>query len=91
MSISVSAAARLISASDGNHILEVAGRPLLKLTPVAAIIWRELTAGIDVREIVRQIANRFDVSEARATRDVASFIRELKYLLLVSEQSDVKT
>ena len=86
MGIRVSPVGRLIS-SDGKDILEVAGRPLLELNTVAAIIWSELAAGVGPTEIVSQIAARYDVSEEQARRDVSNLIRDLKQRLLVYQDS----
>jgi hypothetical protein len=82
----VSGVAVLVSQLGGKATLEVAGRPLFELNPVAALIWENLAAGIPPQEIIGQLAGRFNISEERAASDVTKFIKLLaQHLLLVAD------
>ncbi len=81
----VSGVALLVSKSDGGAVLEVAGRPMFELNPIAAMIWGELAVGLPTEEIIAQLVLRFGISEAQAVGDVMTFIEQLKQHLLVYE------
>src|SRR5712664_3223013 len=82
----VSGVALLVSQPGGKATLEVAGRPMFELNPVAALIWESLAVGLPTQEIVGQLAGRFNISEERAASDVTNFIKLLtKHLLLVDD------
>jgi hypothetical protein len=82
----VSGVALLVSQPGGKATLEVAGRPMFDLNPVAALIWESLEVGLPTQEIIRQLAGRFDISEERAASDVTNFIKLLtQHLLLVDD------
>jgi len=82
----VSGVAYLVSQPGGKATLEVAGRPMFELNPVAALIWESLAVGLPSQEIISQLARRFDIPEERAAGDVAKFITLLtQHLLLVDD------
>ncbi len=82
----VSGAALLVSQPGGKATLQVAGRPMFELNPVAALIWENLAVGLPIQEIIRQLASRFNIPEERAASDVAKFIELLaQHLLLVDD------
>ncbi len=68
-------------------MLEVAGRPLFQLNPIAAAIWARLSDGISTPHIIGQLAAQFGVPEERVTNDVNNFIKMLKENLLVQDYS----
>ena len=82
----VSAVAQLMSQPGGRATLEVAGRPMFELNPVAALIWENLAVGLPTQEIIGQLAGRFNIPEERAASDVTKFINLLaQHLLLVDD------
>ena len=83
----VSGVARLVFKSDGKAILEVAGRPMFGLNPVAVIIWEKLAAGISTQEIITQLVARFDIPEKQAACDVTDLIELLRRHLLIYDDS----
>lgn len=87
----VSELARLVPKSDGRAALEVAGRSVFDLNPVAVIIWEHLAAGVPTAEIVGQLVKRFDITEERATHDVTKFIELLREYFLLSDAAELTT
>jgi hypothetical protein len=82
----VSGAVLLVSQPGGKATLEVGGRPMFELNPVAALIWENLAVGLPIQEIIGQLAGRFNIPEERAASDVTKFIELLKqHLLLVDD------
>ncbi len=82
----VSGVALLVSQPGGKATLEVAGRPMFELNPVAALIWESLAAGLPTREIIGQLTGRFNIPEERAASDVTNFIKLLTlHFLLVDD------
>jgi len=82
----VSGAALLVSQPSGKATLEVAGRPMFELNPVAALIWENLAVGLPTQEIIAHLAGRFNIPEERAASDVTNFIKLLtQHLLLVDD------
>jgi len=82
----VSGVALLVSQPGGKATLEVAGRPMFELNPVAALIWENLAAGVSTQKIISQLVGRFDIPEERAASDVTKFIKLLtQHLLLVDD------
>jgi hypothetical protein len=74
----VSPVARLVSDLFGKPQLEVAGRLMFELNPVAAFIWRQLASNSSTDVIIVQLVELFGASQEQATRDVANFIELLK-------------
>lgn len=83
----VSGVALLVSTSDGKARLEVAGRPMFDLNPVATIIWEKLTVGLPTQEIISLLVAKFNISNERATNDVRNFIESLRNHLLVVDDA----
>ncbi|PYU53624.1 MAG: hypothetical protein DMG48_00815 [Acidobacteria bacterium] len=84
--MNVSGVAFLVSQPDGKATLEVAGRPVFELNPVAALIWENLAVGLPTPEIIAQLARRYNIPEERAASDVTNFIKLLtQYLLLIDD------
>ena len=82
----VSGVAILVSQPGGKATLEVAGRPMFELNPVAALIWENLVVGTAANEIIGQLAGRFNIPEERAASDVTNFVELLtQHLLLVDD------
>jgi hypothetical protein len=79
----VSGVARLISSSTGKAQLEVAGRSMFELNPVAAFIWQQLASHMPAETIVDRLVMLFGASQEQASRDVANFIEVLKKHWLV--------
>lgn len=87
----VSGAARLVSSSAGKAQLEVAGRPMFELNPVAAFIWQQLASNLPADMIVGQLVALFDVSQEQAKRDVTNFIEILQKHWLVYDDEQFTT
>ena len=85
----MSGVAHLVSRPDGKARLEVAGRPMFELNSVAAIIWKQLAAGLSSQEIIGQLVARFDVSEQRAANDVTQFVNFFTEHLLLFDDADL--
>jgi hypothetical protein len=85
----VSGAARLVSSSAGKAQLEVAGRPMFDLNPVAAFIWQQLASNVPAELIIGQLRPLFGVSHEQAKRDVANFIEILKKHWLVYDDEQI--
>ena len=83
--------ALLVLQLDGKAILEVAGRPMFALNPVAATIWENLAAGLTTHEITGQVVARFNVPKERAADDVENFIELLKQHFLVVDDAQPTT
>ncbi len=82
----VSGVALLVSQPSGKATLEVAGRAMFELNPVAALIWENLAVGLPTQEIIRQLARRFNIPQERAANDVTNFLKLLdQHLLLVDD------
>jgi coenzyme PQQ synthesis protein D (PqqD) len=81
----VSPVARLVSDLSGKPQLEVAGRLMFELNPVAAFIWRQLASNLSADMIVVQLTELFGASQDQAKRDVAKFIETLKKHWLVCD------
>lgn len=82
----VSRVALLVSQPGGKATLEVAGRPMFELNLVAALIWESLAVGLSAKEIIGQLASRFNITEERAASDITNFIKLLaQHLLLVDD------
>ena len=82
----VSGVALLVSQPGGKATLEVAGRAMFELNPVAALIWENLAVGLSAQEIIGQLARRFNIPEERAASDVTKFIQLLtQHLLLIDD------
>jgi hypothetical protein len=79
----VSGVARLVSGSAGKAQLEVAGRVMFELNPVAAYIWQQLASNSSAEMIVGQLVALFGASQEQAERDVIDFIEILKKHWLV--------
>jgi len=87
----VSGGARLVSSSTGKAQLEVAGRPMFELNPVAAFIWQQLASNLSPDMIVVQLVALFGASQEQAKRDITNFIEILKKHWLVYEDEQCTT
>jgi hypothetical protein len=87
----VSGVARLVSTSAGKAQLEVAGRPMFELNPVAAFIWQQLASNLSADMIVLQLVALFGASQEQAKRDVMTFIEILKKHWLVYDDEQRTT
>ncbi len=74
----VSPVARLVTDLSGKPQLEVAGRLMFELNPVAAFIWRQLASNSPTDVIIVQLVDLLGASQEQATRDVANFLELLK-------------
>lgn len=83
----VSGVAHLIMGSAGKARLEVAGRPMFELNPVAAFIWQQLTNDLSLDMIIVQLVAMFGASPEQAKHDVTSFIELLKKHWLVYDDA----
>lgn len=85
----ISGVVRLVSSSTGKAELEVAGRSMFELNPVAAFIWQQLANQMAAEEIVNRLVTLFGASHEQASRDVENFIQVLKkhWLVFNDEQS----
>ena len=82
----VSGVAVLVSQPGDRATLEVAGRPMFELNPVAALIWNKLVVGLPTQEIIVQLVGRFNIPEELAASDVSKFIELLtQHLLIVDD------
>jgi hypothetical protein len=79
----VSPVARLVSGLAGKAQLEVAGRLMFELNPVAAFVWRQLASNSSADMIVVQLVELFGACQEEARRDVANFIETLRKNWLV--------
>jgi coenzyme PQQ synthesis protein D (PqqD) len=91
VTMQISGVVLLVLQPDGKGILEVAGRPIFALNPVAATIWENLAAGLTIHEITGQVVARFNVPEERAADDVENFIELLKKQFLVVDDAQSTT
>lgn len=87
----VSGGARLVSSSAGKAQLEVAGRPMFELNPVAVFIWQQLASNLSADMIVVQLVALFGASQEQAGRDVTNFIALLKKHWLVYDNERCAT
>lgn len=55
------------------------------LNPVSKVIWECLERDTNREEILREVTERFEVSEAVAKEDIDSFLCELKTQKLITE------
>ncbi len=53
---------------------------------VSAFIWRQLDGKTSVRQILSRIVKEFEVTGARAKRDLSAFIEQLVLLELIEER-----
>ena len=91
VNMKVSRVARLVSGSAGKAQLEVAGRPMFELNPVAAFIWQQLASDLSPDVIVVQLVALFGASQEQAKRDVTNFIETLKKHWLVYDDEQCTT
>src|SRR6266480_491076 len=87
MTMQVSRTAHAVAASNGKTMLEVGGRPLFELNPVAATIWARLSEGLSTQQIISQLVAQFGVPEERVTLDVTRFVHILKRNFLVKDKA----
>ncbi len=71
------------SLSDGSGvILDMNGLQVLTLNPTGAVLIDAIRSGvIDETNLVRRITSEFNVDEARAQADIASFLDQLQTCL----------
>jgi hypothetical protein len=50
---------------------------IFTLTPVAEFIWEKLDGRMNLNEILRDVLDRFEVSEEQAEADIKEFVAEL--------------
>jgi hypothetical protein len=91
MNMKVSGVARLVSGSAGKAQLEVAGRPMFELNPVAVFIWQQLASKLSVDTIVGQLVALFGASQEQAKLDVTNFIEILQKHWLVYDDEQFTT
>ncbi len=70
-------------------MLEVAGRPMFELNPVATIIWEDMAAGLSTQEVIGRLVAVFNIPEEQAARDVMAFVEMLKQRLLASDDPQI--
>jgi hypothetical protein len=81
----ISSIVRTVTATDGNAVLEVAGKPFFQLNPVGAAIWTKLSEGMSVEQIIHALSSQFVAPQEQIARDVNSFVTLLKRNLLVQD------
>lgn len=81
----ISRTASAVRSPNGKFVLEVGGRPLFEMSPVAENIWTKLAEGLPAQEIISQLTAQFNVPEERVRNDVTSFLGLLRRHLLVSD------
>ena len=62
---------------------------LLRLNPVAGLIWQELAQGRGLKQIVAALCRQFAVEPAAAEADARAFLEELRGLELVVDEKTV--
>lgn len=72
--------------SDGLVLLDLDGGMVLSSNVVGGRIWQLVEQRRTPREIARQVAAEYEVSEARAHADVAAFIAALVARGLLAEE-----
>ena len=87
----ISPVARLVSDLSGKPQLEVAGRLMFELNPIAAFIWRQLASDSSTDVIIVQLVELFGASQKQAQRDVANLIEMLKKHWLVYDDEQCMT
>jgi len=63
---------------------------MFELNPVAALIWENLSVGLPTKEIIGQLAERFNIPEERAANDVTNFIKLLTQHLLLVDNAELE-
>lgn len=58
---------------------------MVKLNKTGQAVWEGLSQGLSEERIAEQIAERFDVDEATARRDVAAFAEKMREANLLEE------
>ena len=58
---------------------------MITLDPVAALIWEAIGQGDDRASILKQILDRFDVTEETASKDLDDFLEQMRRLDLLDE------
>jgi hypothetical protein len=91
VNMKVSGMARLVTGSAGKARLEVGGRPIFELNPVAAFIWQQLTNDLAVDMIVVQLVAMFSASQKQAKGDITNLIEILKKHWLIYDDEPVAT
>jgi len=81
----LSRGALAVRSPNGRAMLEVGGRPLFELSPVAANIWTKLAEGLSTQDIINHLTTQFKVPEDRVRTDVANFMELLRRHLLVTD------
>lgn len=61
---------------------------MITLDPVAALIWEAIGRGDDRGSILKQILDRFDVTEETAGKDLDDFLEQMRQLDLLDETND---
>ena len=59
---------------------------IYKIDGVSAFIWSQLNGKNSVRAIVKNVLTEFEVTEARAKRDIRQFLDQLLMLEIIQEK-----
>ena len=62
----------------GGVLFETRSEKVYTLTPTAAAVVQEISAGREAHEIAPRLAERFEAAEAAIARDVEQFVGELR-------------
>lgn len=76
-------AGEILAIPVGETALKLNG--MVILNPVSKVIWKCLERDTNREEILREVTERFEVSETVAKEDIASFLSELKTRKFITE------
>jgi hypothetical protein len=63
---------------DGAVLVNLSSSEIFELNGTGAAIWEQLSRGESADEVVARVMTLFDVDRARADREVADFLGELR-------------
>lgn len=70
---------------DGAVLLDRQHGQMVTLNPTGGIVWRMITEGRTVAEVVQNLALRLGLSEAQVADDVKEFLGQLRELHLLPD------
>jgi hypothetical protein len=71
-----------MASEDGCVVLDIQHDRILKLNPVGAEVWKLLGAGETESQIVRKIAQKYEVNEQRVSEDVRALVVKIEQFRL---------
>ena len=51
---------------------------MIKLNPVAAFLWEQLSCNIDEESLIKAVTEKYDVDLATAVKDIRAFVEKLE-------------